>query len=146
MSTTARRIDNPQLNLFGEGHESTPAPGSMDFNSRIRAVLKESIKQSPLSRCHLAAEMSDLSGRDISKMMMDSWTSPSHEQHRFPCELVPSFCIAAKDVRLVELLCEAIGGHFVPGREIVDLQLGRLAAQERRLREQKKRLLKSIGG
>lgn len=143
MSKTTPRIDAPQyeqLSLFAD-EQTTPAPGSLDIGGRIRAALKAAIKRCPRSRHHIAAAMSDALQHDVSKAQLDAWTSPSHEAHRFPVEYIAAFCSATSDHTLVETIAELAGGTFVPGPELVDLELGRLAMQERRLRERRKQLL-----
>ena len=53
--------------------------------------------------------MSDLVGREVSKTMLDAYTSESKEGHRLPAELLPAFCEATGD-RLLE--SREAGGVF----------------------------------
>lgn len=149
MSKHTSRIDGrayEQLSLFAL-EAKTPAPGSLDVSARIRGALKEALKRSPRSRHHVAADMAESLQREITKSMLDAWTAPSHESqgHRFPAEYLPAFIAATGCTQLLDTIADACGGSFVPGPELVDLELGRLASQERRLRERRKTLLSQVG-
>jgi len=144
MSTDTPRIDShQQLDLFGVDRRE-PAAGSMDISARVRGVLKQAIKVCPLSRHHIAAGMSVALDRDISKAQIDAWTAPAHEAHRFPLEYAPAFCVATGDTGLIEMLADFCGGTFLPSQDLIDLELGRLAAAERRLKDKRRRLLKTL--
>lgn len=149
MSKHTSRIDGQtyeQLSLFAP-EASQPEPGSLDIGSRIRGAIKESLKRCPRSRHHVAADMAETLQRDITKAMLDAWTAPSHESqgHRFPAEYLPAFIAATGCTLLLETIADVCGGSFVPGPELVELELGRLATQERRLRERRKNLLSKVG-
>lgn len=145
MSTHTRRIDTvfKQLDLFGEQRDTPPA-GSFDIGSRVRAAIKAAIKASPLSRHHIAATMSESLDRDITKAQLDAWTAPAHESHRFPLEYAAAFCYATGDTGLADLLADVCGGRFVPGPELIELELAHIATAERRLKDKRRRLLKSL--
>ncbi len=151
MSKHDKRVDTPrevQLDLFRQPkqppEEQSEEPGFLDCGSRIRAILKQSIKRSPKSRHQVAATMSDALDCDISKCMLDAWTAPSHEGHRFPAEYVIAFVKACGNCLLIEELARLCGGRFVPGPELAAYEIGRLSAEESRIREEKRKLLSSV--
>lgn len=47
---------------------------NFDIDAQLRRWLSTAIKASPLSRFAIAARLSELQGREISKFQLDSWT------------------------------------------------------------------------
>ena len=93
MAKMKKSIDTNQLSFetlkFLQEREAVSKPaGSMDIDRFFRESISESLKNCPLSRYQVAARMSELTGQEISKAMLDSWTAESKEGHRFPamCE------------------------------------------------------------
>lgn len=79
--------------------DPSPLPGLFDDNQRIRRHLNALIKASGVDRETLATRMSRLTGKAISKTMIDSWTGagrpnafPLHHLRAFvrACEADPS--------------------------------------------------------
>jgi len=63
-----------------------------DLGAQLRRWLSAAIKVSPLSRFMIAAKMSELIGREISKFQLDSWTAESKEGYHLPAEYLPAAC------------------------------------------------------
>ena len=92
MSKYKKRIDkndDRQISLFdliikNQGEDTSPKEGSLDIDTEVRHLVSEELKGCPYSRYHVAARMSELTGTEITKSMLDSWTAESKEQHRFP--------------------------------------------------------------
>jgi hypothetical protein len=145
MSTGKKRIGRPSneqlaLPLF----ESLAAedPGSADISTRLRAAITAAIKRCPLSRWQIAGRMSELLDRETTKAQLDSWTAGSKDGWRFPAEYLVAFCRAVDDYAVLQLIAAACGHTVVHNRDHVRLELGRVLAEEQRLRERKRELLK----
>lgn len=95
-------------------------PASLDLSSRIRRWTNEAIGLSVFDRPQIAAIMSELTGRAITKPMLDTWTGESRA-NRMPAELVPAFCLAVGNVRLKQQMAAAMGAL------VMDTQQARLA-------------------
>lgn len=80
----------------------------------IRAAMAASIKRSQHSRFQLAGKMSELLDRDVSKDMLDKYTSDSAEAHRPPADTLAAFCLATNSIDGLDVLAEAIGCVLMP--------------------------------
>jgi len=80
----------------------------------IRAAMAAGIKRSPLSRWQLSGKMSELLHRDISKDMLDKYTSDSAEAHRPPADTLAAFCLATNAIDALDVLAEAVGCVLMP--------------------------------
>ena len=80
----------------------------------IRAAMVASIKRSPLSRHMLAGQMSELLDREVSKAMLDKYTSESAEEHRPPADTLAAFCLATNSIEAMDVLAESVGCVLTP--------------------------------
>lgn len=156
MEKNKKSFSYQQLSLFDASKElqekqtqaTDQAPsaihtGSMNVSQQIRDIISESLKKCPLSRFQIAGEMSNLTGREISKTMIDSWSAESREDHRFPLEFLPAFCNATANMTLLRFVCEKCGGSYIEGQDTLRLEYGRTIELEKKL-ARKKRALKDL--
>lgn len=80
----------------------------------IRAAMVASIKRSPLSRFQLAGVMGELLDRDVSKAMLDKYTSESAEEHRPSADVLAAFCLATNSIEVLDVLAESVGCVLTP--------------------------------
>ncbi|MDY6857398.1 MAG: hypothetical protein SWO11_22375 [Thermodesulfobacteriota bacterium] len=145
MSKSKKRIaieNSKQRSLFDlikEGREVNghPNPGSFNIDSEFRELISQSLKECRHSRYYVAGKMSELTGVEITKTMLDSWTAESKEYHRFPAIFLPAFCEATGNSEPLQMLGEKIGVFVLPGQEA-------LRAEIQRLKEKRERINKSI--
>jgi hypothetical protein len=97
----------PILPVVGEGALAGVIHG-------LRSAMAASIKQSPRSRYQLVGHMSELLARDVSKEMLDKYTSDSAEAHRPPADTLAAFCLATQSLAALDVLAEAVGCVLVP--------------------------------
>jgi hypothetical protein len=119
-----------------------PAPGSLDYDTELRAVISQAIKESPHSRAIIAARMSELTGVEITLHMLNAWTAESREQHRFPFAFAAAFEIAAETSSLQLLLARKRGSLVLMGAEALDAELGLVRRQLTGLKAKERALLK----
>ncbi|MCE5212142.1 MAG: hypothetical protein LLG40_11355 [Deltaproteobacteria bacterium] len=148
MAKFKQRIDPAQtsiLDLVARYHESEtkqPIEGSMDIDRRFRESVNEGIKKCPLSRYQIAARMSELTGTDITKTMLDSWTAESKEGHRFPAIFLPAFCDTVNYTEPLKLLGMQVGVFVLPGPEALRAEIQKLEEEiSRKGAEKRKRML-----
>lgn len=97
-----------------------PPPGASDEGKlaglihAIRAAMANSIKRSSLSRYQLVGVMSELLERDVSKEMLDKYTSESAEAHRPPADTLAAFCLASNSIEALDVLAESVGCVLMP--------------------------------
>jgi hypothetical protein len=148
MTKLKKRLDINQASLFeilqnyqDEKPGGKPA-GSLDIDRPFREAISEALKRCPLSRYQVAARMSELTGTDITKTMLDSWTADSKEQHRFPAIFLPAFCEAVGGSEPLKLLGQLAGVFVLPGPEALRAEIQRIDEEiSRKQNEKRKRVM-----
>jgi hypothetical protein len=143
MAKLKQRIDTRQVSLFDiiknyqeESTSSRPA-GSLDIDQQLRAAVSEALKRCPLSRWQVAGRMSELTGHEITKTMLDSWTAESKEDHRFPAIFLPAFCEATGCNEPLKMMGKLVGMFILPGPEALRAEIRRF--EEEIIRNQKEK-------
>jgi hypothetical protein len=115
--------------LFDVPEAPAPVGGSLDYCTELRYALSDALKKSPLSRHQIAARMSELTGHDIGKSMLDAWTAESKTPWRFPFEYAAAFEVASETIALQELLGRKRGSRILVGEETLLAELGKIHKQ-----------------
>lgn len=110
-------------------------PGALDIDTSVRALVADAIRRSSKSREQIADDMSYLTGRSVTKTMLDCYTAESKE-HRFPVVFLPAFCKSTGDCRLLDLLSQHLGLSMITPRESQLLDVARALENKRRADEQ----------
>ncbi|MDD4356023.1 MAG: hypothetical protein PHN98_02135 [Smithellaceae bacterium] len=148
MAKIKQKIDINQASLFDilknyqeENTCSRPA-GSFDIDRQFREAISQALKISHLSRWQVAARMSELTGQEITKTMLDSWTAESKEGHRFPAIFLPAFCEAVGCSEPIRMLGKPVGVFVLPGPEALRAEIQRIEEEiTRKQTEKRKRLV-----
>jgi len=138
--------DSLTSDLFEVPVAPAPVAGSLDYTAELRAELSAALKETSLSRYEVAARMSELTGHEISKSMLDSWTAESKTPWRFPFEFAASFEAACSTTRLQALLGRKRGSRILVGEEVLLAELGRIEKAEADLSARKKLLRERLRG
>lgn len=147
MAKSKKYIDTDQTTLFDilksyQEQNSTPKlAGSLQIDQQFRDVISGALRDCRLSRYQVAGCMSELTGTDITKTMLDSWTAESKEQHRFPAIFLPAFCEAVGTHEPLKLLGQLVGVFILPGSEALRSEIRRIDEEIGRKRAEKKRRL-----
>ena len=147
MAKTKKSIDTSQLSLFDalKSYQAQPEKkpaGSFNIDTTFREAISEALKRCLRSRWEVAGRMSELTGTDISKSMLDSWTSEAKENHRFPAIFLPAFCEAAGCSEPLKLLGRLVGVFVLPGPEALRAEIRKLEEEiERKQTEKRKRMI-----
>jgi hypothetical protein len=148
MAKCKQRIDTNQVSLFDilknyqEESLTTRPAGSFDIDKQFREATSQALKECPLSRWKVASRMSELTGCEISKAMLDSWTAESKEGHRFPAIFLPAFCDATGCSEQLKMLGRPVGVFVLPGPEALRAEIQRIEEEiNRKQIEKRKRLI-----
>lgn len=141
----ARVRDNRTLDMFEVPQPAGKAPASMDYRSVVAHMVAEMLKQAESDRYGVAAEMSRLTGREITKAMLDAYTSEAREAWNIPFWLAPALETACDSHMLSAWMADKRGARLMVGKEVLAAELGKLE-QLRDEAAQKIRELKRIMG
>lgn len=131
--------------LFEVPAPRAPLPGALDVGITLRQLLSNLLKGSPLSRFEIAARMSELTGHEITKHQLDSWTAESREGWRFPLEYLPAFETSIETHDVTAWIADLRGARLSVGREALEAQLGRIGRMKDDLARQERALKKLLG-
>ena len=125
--------------IINNQQTTSHSPGSLDIDRELREAVSIDLKHCPLSRWQVAGSMSELSGIEITKSMLDSWTAESKEGHRFPAVLIPPFCIITRSTEVLKVLTKNVGVFVLPGEEALRSEVQRIEEEISRLKTEKQK-------
>lgn len=136
--------DSLTIDMF---KDMPPAPvstaGGLSCRSEIAHAMSEALKG--YDRYEIAAKMSRLLDREISKHMLDAYTAESREDHIPPLDTAIAFDLATGSKTLGELFARKIGAKLAVGREALDAKLGQLERMRDEAAKQIKAIKKAMG-
>lgn len=149
MSKSKRGIDARQLTL--DGYLVIPAQpdettGRLNLSDWLCLNLATALKQSSRDRFEVAAEMSRLTGDQISKAQVDAWTAKSKPKWRFPAEYLPAFVQATDSYWLLDKFATFVGCRVLVGEDKILSELGELSLKKQRLERQEQSLKYMLAG
>lgn len=134
--------------LFSQPVVPTPMPaqpGAMDFSKQIAHALSAALKDCPLDRYEVAAQMSRLMDRQISKNMLDAWSAESREMHNISLASAIVFDVATNGHALLNLFALIRGCRVMVGRDALLAELGRIDQIEADIAARRKELKRHLG-
>src|SRR5690606_3782774 len=136
--------DHRTLDLFEVPQPIRPAPGHGNYGIAVSELVAEILKATDIDRYEIAARMSRLSGDDVSKNMLDAWSSPARVDHNLPFYRAALLEEVCDSHILTNWLVQQRGGRVAYGRDALNAELGRLERQRdeaaRKARELKRLL------
>ena len=141
----ARARDTRTLDLFEVPQPAAPVPASMDYRATVAHLVAEMLKQAEGDRYAIAAKVSRLTGKEVTKAMLDAYTSEAREAWNLPFWLGPVIEAACESHALTNWLADVRGGRLYLGKENLTAQLGRLIKAKEETDQQIKRLKKLMG-
>lgn len=123
-----------------------PVDGALDLNKQLRALISKVLKECSKDRHEIAAAMSRLTGQNITKFQLDSWTAESREGWRFPLEYLPALEVACETHAITAWIVSVRGGKLLIGKEALEAELGKLTRQQQEISNRAKALKKTLGG
>ena len=141
------RRDTLTQDLFFEVPTPVQGPASLGFGVQVAHLVSACLKESEFDRHEIAARMSRLTGREVSKYMLDAWSAESRENFNLPFYLVPAFEEACGPAihTLTNWLAGVRGGRLYIGRDAVSAELGQIERKREQLGRRAKELRKRLG-
>lgn len=113
-------------------------PGSLACRVEIAHCM--SVALAGQDRYDVATQISRLTGREISKHMLDAYTAESRETHIPPLDTAIAFDMATGGVAMLNLYAAKLGARVLVGKESLDAEIGNLE----RLKEDAVRKIKEL--
>jgi len=88
----------------------------------------------------IAAEMSVLLGEDVSRAMLDAYSSPARNEHKVPLSRLLALIAATNRHDLLDPIMREIGASLLIGDEIHTARLGHIERQIAALRDEQRAL------
>lgn len=139
------RRDDQTLDLFIPVPVAS-APGAGNYAGQVSELVAELLKATPLDRYEIASQMSRLSGDDISKHMLDAWSSPGRPDHNLPFYRAPLLEEVCQSHALTNWLVTLRGGRVAYGRDALNAELGRLERVRDEAARKARELKRLLGG
>lgn len=131
MSNRARKADkgmSGQPVLF----DSELSEGMLDVSLGFKQCLSRAISISGKDRYQIGAEISRATQRDISREMLDKYTS-SDPAYRLPAEILPAFCHVTVTLEPFRYLLDPLGSDVLNPADKDLIELARLQEEERKI-------------
>jgi hypothetical protein len=135
-----------ELELKEEEFKGKELETNYDISAQLRRWLSAAIKNTPMSRFEVAAKISELLGKEITKFQLDSWTAESKEGYHLPAEYLPAACAVLDDVSGLKILAAPLGVKVLENKDLMWLEYGKLKRTEQQVRLRKKQLEKKLQG
>lgn len=125
---THRAADNVTRDLF-EIPEPAAMPAGMDYRATVSHLVGQMLKAADGDRHDVAARTSRLTGTNVSKCMLDAYSSDARDTFNLPMYLVPALESACESLDLSNWLATVRGGRLLVGRDALAGELARLERQ-----------------
>lgn len=139
------RRDSLTLDLFEVPQPAAPLPASMNYRSQVSEMVSHLLKVAEGDRFEIAARCARLTGINVSKMMLDAYSSEGRDTFNLPFWLVPALEQACKTHVLTNWLVATRGGRMLLGREVLTAELGKWERQKEEAARVIKELKKMMG-
>lgn len=137
MARRARDTSTPDL--FAVPRPASTRPGEMDYRAAIAHLTAGALKGATGDRFDVSAAMSRLTGHEVSRYMLDAYTSEARDTFNLPFWLVPALEVTCETHALSNWLADVRGARLLVGRESLTAELGKLerikAEASRKIRE-----------
>jgi cytochrome P450 len=109
-----------------------PAPtieGTQDYRTQVSQLVSRMLADAALAgkdRYAVAAEMSRLTGQDISKAMLDGYAAEARDTFNIPLSKALVLEVACQSHALTNWMVAKRGGKLLLGAEAINAEIGRL--------------------
>lgn len=121
---------------------------SLNPTSKVKAAMREAVKECPLSREQIVDEMNRLANIDgvkvkISLALLDKWVAQS-TPHIIPWKLLPIFCRVTGNILPIQALLAPLGADIIWDKDVRLLQWARVEIQKRAISKRARKLLEDL--
>lgn len=123
-----------------------PIDGSADYAFQVSHLVSEMLRNSVIDRYEIITQISRLTGREVSKNMLDAWSSSARSDHNLPMCLVPVLEEVCGSHLITDWLVHKRGGRVAYGKETLNAKLGIALLKKQRAEAEYKQLQKIMEG
>jgi len=120
----------PPRGMYSVPQPAAPLPGSMDYRHGVCALVAQMLESAKQSRFAVAAKVSELTGKEVSKYMLDSYCAESRDDFNAPAYLMPALETACASYAYSAWLAGIRGGRLLIGRDALAAELGRIQREK----------------
>lgn len=125
-----------------------PAPATADaalagLEQRINRMVGAMLNSDERPREVIAARMSVLLGEDVSRAMLDAYSSPARIEHRVPMSRLLALVAVTGRHDLLDPLLREIGAALLVGEEVHTARIGQISRQLKNLKDELRQLERS---
>ena len=102
----------------------------------VASACARALKEDPRSREHIASSMRSLLNEDVSKFMLDAYSSEARTEHNISAERLLALIAVTKRFDILDALLMRIGARVLIGDEMNTLRLGSLMAAKAELEDE----------
>ncbi|MBV1917588.1 MAG: hypothetical protein KUG65_05960 [Sphingomonadaceae bacterium] len=122
-----------------------PAPATLPaalagLERQISGLVSTILHDEERSRLVLAAEVSELLGENVSKEMLDAYSSAAREGHRVPMSRFLALVAVCSRQDLLDQAVRPVGAAVLVGEEVHTARLGHIQRQIERLQTERKKI------
>lgn len=142
----SRKRDDFTTDMFLVPQPPAPHAASMLYSSEVSTLLASMFADAGKDRYAIAAEMSRLLGKPVSKYMLDAWTSESRDTYNVPFYVIPAAEAACASHAMSTWLADKRGGRLLVGREALEAEYGKLKSLQNDLKQRMRQMERFMGG
>lgn len=120
------RRDSVTLELFQVPQPAAPVEAGMDYRATVSRMVSDMLDGAGMERAVVSAECSRLVGKEVSKYMLDAYSSPARADYNAPAYLMPALEAACATHAFSAWIADVRGGQLLIGAEALNAELGRL--------------------
>lgn len=121
------------------------APAALaGLEAQVSYAVGTILNSDPRTREVIAAEMSVLLGEEVSRAMLDAYSSPAREGHRVPFVRLAALVAVCKRHDVLDQLLRPIGAGVLVGDEVMTARLGHIDRQIEELKAEQRALRGSV--
>lgn len=130
-----------QLGFVFEAPPPATGPAALaGIEQRISRTVATILNSDGRRREHIAAEMSVLLDEEISRAMLDAYSSPARTEHKVPMSRFLALVAVTSRFDLFDPLLREIGVAALVGAEVNTARLGHIDRQIKQLQAEKRKL------
>ncbi|TAN59831.1 hypothetical protein EPN18_09760 [bacterium] len=132
-------VDPKQMSLLEllTVNEQAQSPGAFDVETRLKEEASLALRMCRLSRYEVAAKMSEMLGREVTKSMLDNRTAESKEDQMWPAAWLAPFAVVTGHNEQIKLINKLARLPIADSEKLLDMEINR---KQQLLEEEQKEL------
>ena len=124
-----RALEEATPDLFAVPVPAPSSDGTQDWRAEVSGLVSDMLADAAIAgkdRHDIAAQMSRLTGHEISKAMLDGYSSPARDTFNLPMPWAPVLEACCESHALGAWFASKRGGRLLIGAEAINAEIGRL--------------------